>query len=435
MLLIGFDKISKNDTKHFNRMVHFFLYDYKFERVWKNPVTDLEKLKCYRAVLSPDFSMYVEMAPVLQLYNTFRNRWCGAYFASKGIRVVPTISWGNENTFEFCFDGIEKGSTVAVSTYMVSKHDNRQDQKEFFLKGYNEMLRRIEPEKIICYNTPFPEMQGDIVFVNYERSFWKHMDEDSYIPSKYVKYICGEDPIPAGSNLIIKSGYVVNENDKNYNNIIQTGMGSAYGAMWKPNPDKQNEVILWGPPNTIQKYYLENRKKTNGYWVSVKYDNRGWAVKTRHHTDHDQPWAHTNPHDKIMKWDPNNGTPDFSNKDINYPPEKNPNGAPEFKSYKYKGEIPMILTVNGDAYQFKTLSEFKSSMVRGGDVEFEWKGIDYTISSVWPNGKMKFSAGPCTRVEKDCTVYDTVDELLEYKVGGDKLRDIITQAEIIDRTL
>ena len=55
------------------------------------------------------------MTPVLQLYNVFRNRWCGAYFASKGMRVVPTVSWGEENTFDFCFMGIPKGSTVAVS--------------------------------------------------------------------------------------------------------------------------------------------------------------------------------------------------------------------------------------------------------------------------------------------------------------------------------
>ena len=41
---------------------------------------------------------------------------------------------------------------------------------KWFMAGYNEMLRRIEPEKIICYNTPFPEMQGDIVYVDYERS-------------------------------------------------------------------------------------------------------------------------------------------------------------------------------------------------------------------------------------------------------------------------
>ena len=37
------------------------------------------------------------------------------------------------------------------------------------MAGYNEILRRIEPEKIICYNTPFPEMQGNIVYVDYEQ--------------------------------------------------------------------------------------------------------------------------------------------------------------------------------------------------------------------------------------------------------------------------
>ena len=64
---------------------------------------------------------------------------------------------------------------VAVSTYMASEHDNRQVQKEWFMAGYNEMLRRIEPEKIICYNTPFSEMQGNLVYVDYERSSWRHM--------------------------------------------------------------------------------------------------------------------------------------------------------------------------------------------------------------------------------------------------------------------
>ena len=165
LLLIGFDKTHLEDQNHLDRMVHFFLYDYRFERVWKNPDNDIEKLSRYRAVLSPDFSMYLEMAPVMQLYNVFRNRWCGAYWASKGLRVIPTVNWGDESTFDFCFEGIEKGSVVAVSTYMASEHDNRCDQKEWFMAGYNEMLRRIEPENIICYNSPFPEMQGNIIHV------------------------------------------------------------------------------------------------------------------------------------------------------------------------------------------------------------------------------------------------------------------------------
>ena len=148
-------------------MVHFFLYDYKFESIWKKPDDYIERLKKYKAVFSPDFSMYREMTPMMQMYNTFRNRWCGAYLHSKGIKVIPTVSWGGENTFSFCFQGIPKGSTVAVSTYMVSEHGNHKDQKEFFLKGYNEMLKVVEPERIICYNTPFPEMQGNIIPVDY----------------------------------------------------------------------------------------------------------------------------------------------------------------------------------------------------------------------------------------------------------------------------
>ena len=52
LLLIGFDKTHLEDNNHLNRMVHFFLYDYRFERVWKNPNNDIEKLSRYRAVLS-----------------------------------------------------------------------------------------------------------------------------------------------------------------------------------------------------------------------------------------------------------------------------------------------------------------------------------------------------------------------------------------------
>lgn len=190
--LIGFDRARKDDTRYINRMVHFFLYDYKFERVWRSPDNVLPQLRPYRAILTPDFSMYLEMAPALQLYNTFRNRWCGAYFAFQGLRVIPTVNWGYENTFDFCFEGIEKGSVVAVSAYMASAHNNHAEQKEHFLTGYNELLRRIEPEKIICYHEPFPEMGGDIVYVNYELSSWSHMNDDKEFElSPFAKFICG----------------------------------------------------------------------------------------------------------------------------------------------------------------------------------------------------------------------------------------------------
>ncbi|WP_411677214.1 DUF4417 domain-containing protein [Caproicibacter sp.] len=422
LLLIGFDKISTNDTKHFNRMVHFFLYDYKFERVWKNPVTDLEKLKCYRAVLSPDFSMYIEMTPVLQLYNTFRNRWCGAYFASRGIRVVPTVSWGNENTFEFCFDGIEKGSTVAVSTYMVSEHDNRQDQKEFFLKGYNEMLHRIEPEKIICYNEPFPEMQGDIVFVDYDRSSWKYMNEGSYIPSKYAKYICGEEPLPVGSNLIIKSGYVVNENNENYNTIIQTGMGSAYGGTWIPH--NEEEKRFYGKPGEIKTTYI-GRSKIR---VSTKIGKDGRAVRERHYTDRPNSKYHSNPHDHEVDW--SKGSPHLVNQK-NYFSNDYPGGAPEFKA---KREYRLMTVVNSNSHeenQFQGVSDFKWCVDRGGEIEFNYQGKTYGVGKT-PKGL--FSIWEMNNSDSE-RLYPSSEQLLEYIIDGKKLRRIIREIDVDYRTI
>ena len=159
--LIGYDQIKNGDTKNANKFVHFFLDDYKFEVIWNAPEPRLEKLSQYEGVLSPQFSTYYTMPVALQIYNTFRSRWCGAYLQSKGLKVIPTVSWGLPQSYWYCFDGIEKGSVVAVSTLGVKK------EKDFFMQGYNEMLRRIEPNAIICYCEPFEEMEGNIIKIDY----------------------------------------------------------------------------------------------------------------------------------------------------------------------------------------------------------------------------------------------------------------------------
>ena len=48
----------------------------------------------------------------------------------------------------------------------------------FVCGNFFKRFQRIEPETIICYHTPFPEMQGDIIYVDYERSSWKYMDDE-----------------------------------------------------------------------------------------------------------------------------------------------------------------------------------------------------------------------------------------------------------------
>ena len=408
LLLIGFDKTHLEDQNHLDRMVHFFLYDYRFERVWKIPDNDIEKLSRYRAVLSPDFSIYLEMAPVMQLYNVFRNRWCGAYWSSKGIRVIPTVNWGDESTFDFCFEGIEKGSVVAVSTYMASEHDNRSDQKEWFMAGYQEMLRRIEPEKIICYNTPFPEMQGNIIYVDYERSSWRHMN--------YERSFRHED---------LDAFKIGNTSIRNRDTIepyqIGKGGGSAYGGAWKPS--KPEDYRLIGKPGEIKITYAKDGTK-----IETKIGKDGKAVAERHYTTSPNPKYHSNPHDHKINWEsPRHGVPNFEKPHINYWPDEYPDGAPDFKTF---GDMIMNYLFNTyEDNKFKTISEFKECIIRGGEPVFRWNSIVYGVC---------FSdSGYCiARIDGNCEkMCNTPDDVLEYMVGNDRLRDVITKVTVISRSI
>lgn len=161
---IDFDEISllsyvntKNaDKENSYKTVHFFTHDWHFDKVYDNAYEEVEKLKQYYALLSPDFSMFVDMPIALQLYSVFKNRWCGAYWQSLGLKVIPTVSWGDERSFDFCFKGVEKGSTVAVCTYY------RENDEQSFMLGYNKMLEVIQPSAILCYDEPFKAMKGNI---------------------------------------------------------------------------------------------------------------------------------------------------------------------------------------------------------------------------------------------------------------------------------
>ena len=165
--LLNFNNTKYNDERNRDKTVQFFTYDYKFDYVYSHPELAIEKLKQYYCLLSPDYSLYTDMSLSLQIKNTFKNRWCGAYFQSLGLKCIPTIEWSNEKSFEFCFDGVEEGSIVAVSTY------GKQKIEEEFMKGYNEMLRRIKPSAIICYEKPFPKMKGKLKVFPYQHDEWR----------------------------------------------------------------------------------------------------------------------------------------------------------------------------------------------------------------------------------------------------------------------
>lgn len=133
--------------------VHFFMDDYRFETVWSRPRKALEALAPYTTLLSPDFSLYRDWPLMLQMWNVYRNRWCGAFWQSRGFRVIPTVSWSTVESYEFCFLGLPRRSVVAVSAVGVQLEDPLEGY--LFREGFREMAARLEPAVVLSYG-PLP---------------------------------------------------------------------------------------------------------------------------------------------------------------------------------------------------------------------------------------------------------------------------------------
>ena len=157
-----------------NYIAHFYYDDYKFISAWREPDKYLDRLKKFKAVVSPDFSLYTDFPRALQILSCYRRQWCGAFWQSQGIDVIPDVVWGDEKSFEYCFDGIPKGVTVAVSTVGVANDKQWNDKEsDMFRAGYNEMLKRLEPTTILFYGTMIEGCEGNIIRIPsyYEQKF------------------------------------------------------------------------------------------------------------------------------------------------------------------------------------------------------------------------------------------------------------------------
>lgn len=150
--------------------VHFFIDDYQFNRVWSQPDAYIERLRRFQAVCSPDFSTYTDFPRAVQIYNHYRKHWLGAYWQEHGITVIPTISWSDYSSFDWCFDGEPVGGIVAVSS--VGTQNNPVSQ-ELFITGYREMMDRLEPSKVIMYGNVPDECEGDIIRVGAFQEKWR----------------------------------------------------------------------------------------------------------------------------------------------------------------------------------------------------------------------------------------------------------------------
>lgn len=160
---IGFNYVLSDQNPE-NKAVHFFVDDYQFERVWNDPDRYIDKLQQYKCVLTPDFSPYGDMPLALQIYNLYRKNWCGAYWQTNGMTVIPTVRASTDpRSFDFYLDGQPKGGVVAISSMWATKTD---ELRNIFLEEYNRMYDALKPKKVILYGKLIDGLRGDILNIS-----------------------------------------------------------------------------------------------------------------------------------------------------------------------------------------------------------------------------------------------------------------------------
>ncbi|MBR5583468.1 MAG: DUF4417 domain-containing protein [Lachnospiraceae bacterium] len=128
--------------------IHFYVDDYQFERIWNDPHKYINILRDYDCVLTPDFSLYMDMPMSMKIWNVFRSRLIGQMMQDEGLTVIPTVSWAEPETFDFAFAGLPEGGVMSISTVGV-----KQDPHAFEIwkAGTTELIKRKKPYALLVY--------------------------------------------------------------------------------------------------------------------------------------------------------------------------------------------------------------------------------------------------------------------------------------------
>ena len=152
-----YNKEIRNGNKDFchNAFIHFYCDDQHFDgtqnSIWLFPEKALEIIRHFKGIITPDFSTYSDFPDPIKRYNTYRMRAFGYWCKSMNIPTINNVRWGTPETWEYCFDGIEKGSVICIGTVAsgLRELENRSD----FYDGFQEMIRILTPQTIIIYGS------------------------------------------------------------------------------------------------------------------------------------------------------------------------------------------------------------------------------------------------------------------------------------------
>ena len=128
--------------------VHFYRWDWILNRGRYTPEALMSVLPSGTCMLSPDFSMFRDMFPNEIRWNWYRSHISAEHMVQCGFRHIPSLSWAEEDTLDYCFKYIQPGGTVAASTVGVKRD---AWGSILFNIGMERAIQVLRPSCVIIY--------------------------------------------------------------------------------------------------------------------------------------------------------------------------------------------------------------------------------------------------------------------------------------------
>lgn len=141
---------TKRDKLFFEKYngLHFYIDDYKFQRLWNYPQRYIDFLRRFDYVVMPDFSLYYNFPQALQIYNKYRNHWLAAYLSVNDVNVIPDISLSTPDCFYWSLEAYPSNSLLAFCD-VGSKRD--KSSREVIPQAFEFMRSKLNPLHVIYF--------------------------------------------------------------------------------------------------------------------------------------------------------------------------------------------------------------------------------------------------------------------------------------------
>lgn len=101
----------------------------------------------------------------MQAWNRYRSQALAYFWLTQGITVIPLLTWSDEESYKFTFNGVPKGSTVATSTVGIQRDKNAL---KAFKSGLKAAIKAVQPTRLLLYGGTVDFDFGDIEVLEYK---------------------------------------------------------------------------------------------------------------------------------------------------------------------------------------------------------------------------------------------------------------------------